>query len=139
MDEVHYGQTEMVHWQVCSQVLSGMEGSVQSKNTYIHTYEPADADGPAIWTSTYDADGKDDDFDAQDIQDYVVDKKDGKSPPDGGRAAKQRADELSKWGGEVAMAEPKPEPEPRRPPPPCDPLGSTWNQLLYSMCDVGYL
>jgi hypothetical protein len=49
----------------------------------IHTYEPADADGPAIWTGTYDADGKDDDFDAQDIQDYVVDQKDGKSPPEG--------------------------------------------------------
>ena len=55
---------------------------------------------------------------AEDIQDYVIDKKDGKSPPDGGRAAKQRADELSKWGGEVAMAEPEPEPEPEPGPAP---------------------
>jgi hypothetical protein len=78
---------------------------------FLAKYEPADADGPAIWTGTYDADGKDGNFDAQDIQDYVVDQKDGKSPPDGGRAAKQKADELSKWGGEVAMAEPEPEPE----------------------------
>ena len=45
-----------------------------------------DTDYPKAWTVTYEADGVSEEFNAQDVQNYAIQRIDGESPPDGGQS-----------------------------------------------------
>ena len=45
-----------------------------------------DTDFPKAWTVTYEADGVTEEFNAQDVQNYAIQRIDGESRPDGGQS-----------------------------------------------------
>ena len=45
-----------------------------------------DTDYPKAWTVTYEADGVSEEFDAQDVKKYAIERIDGESAPDGGQS-----------------------------------------------------
>ena len=49
-----------------------------------------DTDYPKAWTVTYEADGVSEEFNAQDVQNYVIKRIDGESPPDGGQSLMEK-------------------------------------------------
>ena len=51
-----------------------------------------DHDHNTLWQIRYDADGKEEDFDTQQMLKHVIHREDGESPPDGGMSARLRAE-----------------------------------------------
>jgi hypothetical protein len=71
-----------------------------------------------LWTVVYDADGVAEEFDHEDMLQYVIDRSTGTAPPDGGAALKRNAEAqnrhepVSMWGGDSQPREPVPEQTP---------------------------
>eukprot|EP01048_Picozoa_sp_COSAG05_P021869 COSAG05_NODE_4164_length_1644_cov_10.227184_2_plen_111_part_00 len=62
-----------------------------------------DTDFPKAWTVTYEADGVTEEFNAQDVQNYAIERIDGESPPDGGQSLmeqyRNKQVDPPEWGG----------------------------------------